>query len=111
MRPGGNTLPDGGMQTTVGGAAPSSLTAGGGKFTTTPFVAHVQTIRLVGQRITGGWVSRWTVTVNVQVLRLVQSSVAVQTTTVVPDGKRLPDGGTQETATFVSALSVAVGTG
>ena len=68
-------------------------------------------IWLVGQRITGGRVSRETVTVNVQLLRLVQSSVAVQTTTVVPTGNRLPDGGTHETATFASALSVAVGTG
>lgn len=55
--------------------------------------------------------SRATETVNVQVLRLVQLSVAVQVTVVVPRGNVLPDGGEQVTATLVSALSVAVGGG
>jgi hypothetical protein len=59
----------------------------------------------------GGVVSRATVTVNVQVARLVQSSVAVQVTVVVPSGNGLPDGGEHVTATLVSALSVAAGRG
>ena len=64
-----------------------------------------------GQVIVGGCVSRATVTVNVQVVRLVQLSVAVQLTVVVPRGNVLPDGGEQSTATLVSALYVAVGKG
>jgi len=54
-------------------------------------------------------VSRLIVTVKVQVVRFVQSSMAVQVTVVVPTGKGLPDGGEQDTATLASALSVAVG--
>jgi hypothetical protein len=64
-----------------------------------------------GQLMVGGCVSRATVTLNVQVVRLVQLSVAVQVTVVVPSGKVLPDGGKQVTATLVSALSVADGKG
>src|SRR5688572_20451675 len=64
-----------------------------------------------GHWMTGGITSRVTVTVKAQVARLVQSSVAVQLTVVVPTGKRLPDGGEQVTATFVSALSEAGGVG
>lgn len=64
-----------------------------------------------GHWMLGGVTSRATVTVNVQVARLVQSSVAVQTTVLVPSGKGLPDAGKQETATLVSALSVADGRG
>ena len=59
----------------------------------------------------GGVVSRATVTVNVQFVRLAQSSVAVQVTVVVPSEKNVPDAGEQVTATFVSALSEAVGGG
>ena len=59
----------------------------------------------------GGCASRATVTVNVQVVRLVQLSVAVQTTVEVPRGNALPEGGEQVTATLVSALSVAMGGG
>ena len=65
---------------------------------------------LLGQVITGGVVSVFTVTVNAQVLRLAQASVAVQVTVVVPAGNKLPDAGEQVTATLGSALSVAVGT-
>jgi len=61
--------------------------------------------------MTGGVVSRLTVTVNVQVVRLVQLSVAVQTTVVVPTGKGLPEAGEHVTVTAGSALSVAVGIG
>ena len=42
-------------------------------------------------------------------VRFVQSSTATQVTTVLPTGKRLPDGGVQVTDTVVSMLSVAVG--
>ena len=64
-----------------------------------------------GQLMVGGCVSRATVTVNVQVVRLAQLSVAVQVTVVVPSGNALPDGGEQVTATLVSALSGATGGG
>lgn len=60
---------------------------------------------------TGGVVSRVTRTRKVQGVRLSQSSVAVQVTVVVPTGNRVPGAGEQVTATFASALSVAVGTG
>ena len=53
--------------------------------------------------------SRVTRTRKVQVVRFVQSSVAVQVTVVVPTGNKLPDAGEQLTATLGSALSVAVG--
>ena len=53
--------------------------------------------------------SRTTLTRKVQVLRFVQSSVAVQVTVVLPTGNGLPDGGEQTNETLVSALSVAVG--
>ena len=69
------------------------------------------TLRLPGQVMAGGVRSRITVTVNVQVVRFVQSSVAVQVTVVVPGGNKEPDGGAQATATLASALSVAVGGG
>jgi hypothetical protein len=66
---------------------------------------------LAGQVMAGGVTSRATVTVKVQVVRLVQSSVAVQVTVVVPGGKRLPAGGKHVTVTLLSALSVAIGVG
>ena len=53
--------------------------------------------------------SRAMVTVKVQVVRLVQSSVAVQVTVEVPSGKELFGVGEQETTTLLSALSVAEG--
>jgi hypothetical protein len=59
----------------------------------------------------GGVTSRATVTVNVQVVRFVQSSVAVQVTVVVPGGNSEPEGGEHVTATLGSALSVAIGRG
>ena len=84
---------------------------GGGTFAThcdTAQVLQIDTTTLVGQIIVGGVVSRLTVTVNVQVLRLVQLSVAVQTTTVVPKGNRLPDGGVQTRPTLAVQASVAL---
>ena len=59
----------------------------------------------------GGVVSRTTLMRKVQVLRFVQSSVAVQVTVVLPTGNGLLDGGAQTTETLVSALSVAVEAG
>ena len=52
---------------------------------------------LAGQVITGGAVSRTTRTRNVQVLRLLQLSVAVQVTVVEPTGNPLPERGEQTT--------------
>ena len=62
---------------------------------------------LVGHRKTGGVVSRLTVTLKEQALRLVHRSVAAQVTVVVPRGNTLPDGGTQTAVTFESQMSVA----
>jgi hypothetical protein len=50
-----------------------------------------------------------TVTVNVQLLVLIEASVAVQVTVVVPSGKPDPDGGVQLTVT-PGQLSLGVGT-
>ena len=50
-----------------------------------------------GHVITGGVVSRTTVTVNVQVALFPKASVAVQVTVVVPTGNGDPDAGTQMT--------------
>jgi len=47
--------------------------------------------------------------VKVQVRRLVQSSVAVQVTVVLPTGNRAPERGLHEMAGEGSRLSVAVG--
>ena len=61
--------------------------------------------------MTGRVVSALTVTVKVQELRLVQSSVAVQVTTVKPGGNTLPDGGTQTTVGVASPASFTAGAG
>jgi hypothetical protein len=50
------------------------------------------------------------VTVKLQLLMLPLASVAVHVTVVTPNGKQLPDGGTQVTVT-PEQLSVAVGSG
>jgi hypothetical protein len=54
-----------------------------------------------------------TVTVKVQLAELVEASVAVQVTVVVPVGKPEPDGGLQETCMSCACvqLSVAAGVG
>lgn len=52
-----------------------------------------------------------TVTVKVHVLVLLEASVAVQVTVVVPVGKLEPDGGLQLTWMSCVQLSVAVGVG
>ena len=45
---------------------------------------------------------------KLQLLLLPLASVAVQTTKVVPNAKKLPEAGTQTTEGFVSQASVAV---
>ena len=57
------------------------------------------TVLLGTQRMVGLVVST-TVTVNVQRLRLVQSSVASHVTTVLPTGNKLPEGGEHVTITI-----------
>lgn len=110
--PGGKELPEAGTQVTVGFGSSVSKTVGGGKFTgMVAAVPQSTTTRLVGQVIVGGVVSRVARTRNVQVVRLVQSSIAVQVTVVLPTGNTLPETGEQTTDTLKSALSVAVGVG
>ena len=64
------------------------------------------TVMFAGQVTVGGWASR-TVTVKVQLLRLVQASVAVQTTAFTPRGKVEPLGGLHASVT-AEQLSVAL---
>jgi len=109
--PTGNKLPDAGEHVTATLASALSVAEGNGYEATAPLAEHATMLMLAGQVMTGGVRSRMTVTVNVQVVRLVQSSVAVQVTVVVPGGNSEPDGGEQVTATFGSALSVAIGGG
>ena len=68
-------------------------------------------MRLVGQTMLGGVVSRATRTWNEHELWLVQPSVAVQVTTVRPGGNTLPDGGWQTTSGAAPLLSFAAGAG
>src|SRR5437867_5260988 len=68
--------------------------------------ASAARIRLVGQVITGFWLSV-TVTVKVQVLELPLASVAMLVTVVTPTGKVLPLGGVL-TRLVTAQLSVAV---
>jgi hypothetical protein len=109
--PTGNTLPDAGEQVTVTLASALSVAIGRGYEATAPLAEQAVMLRLPGQVMAGGVTSRATVTVNVQVVRLVQSSVAVQVTVVVPGGNSEPEGGEHVTATLGSALSVAIGGG
>jgi hypothetical protein len=109
--PSGNRLPDAGMQVTATSESALSVAVGVGYVATAPLAEQATMLMLAGQVMVGFVVSRATVTVKLQVVLLVQSSVAVQVTVVVPGGKRLPEGGEHVTVTFVSALSVAVGGG
>ena len=61
--------------------------------------------------MTGGASSICTVTVNVQLLWLVQLSVAVQVTVVAPTGKKLPEGGSHLMSGSRSVSSLAIGAG
>jgi hypothetical protein len=109
--PTGNRLPEAGAQATATLGSALSVAFGVGKVATAPLAEQAVTFRPGGHVMLGGVTSRATVTVKVHVVRLVQSSVAVQVTVEVPGGKRLPDGGEQATETLGSALSVAVGGG
>jgi hypothetical protein len=111
VAPSGNRLPDAGVQTTATSESALSVAVGVGYVATAPLAEQATRLMLAGQMMVGFVVSRATVTVKLQFVLLLQSSVAVQVTVVVPGGKRLPDGGEQVTVTFVSALSVAVGGG
>jgi hypothetical protein len=61
--------------------------------------------------MTGGMVSRATVTLNVHVTDSRQEFVARQVTGVVPRMNTAPDGGVQVTMAFVGQLPVVVGGG
>jgi hypothetical protein len=61
--------------------------------------------------MTGGMVSRATVTVKVQVADSRQEFVARQVTTVAPRMNVAPDGGEQLTMAFVGQVAVVVGAG
>jgi hypothetical protein len=105
----GEDTSEGGSQTIVGLGSWSSTASAlkKSRLMTEPGQRQFRTM-LLGQVMTGGVVSAVTRTRKVQTVRLVQSSVAVQATVVVPIGKTLPDGGAQVIVTLVSALSVAV---
>src|SRR5262245_8204564 len=95
--PSGKKLPDGGLQLIVGVGSLSSVatTVKSTRVPATSFETH--TTMFEGQMMTGGVVSRFTVTVNVQRSRLPQSSLTSQITVVVPIGNVLPGGGMQVT--------------
>ena len=96
----GEETSDGGTQTTVGFGSRSSVTVGLKKSRTMVLPGQRQLkTRFVGHTMDGGVMSRMTVTVKLQDRVLPQSSVAVQTTVLVPAGNELPDAGTQVTST------------
>lgn len=111
--PRGNTLPEAGEQTTNTLVSALSVATGGGHETTAldAAVPHNQTMRFDGHWITGGIVSRATVTVKVQTADSRQELVARQVTVVVPTGNSAPDGGKQVTTAFVGQPAVVVGGG
>jgi hypothetical protein len=113
VMPGGNRLPDGGEQVTATLGSALSVAIGGGQDTRASGTAvpHSQAMRLVGHSMTGGMVSRATVTVNVQTADSRQEFVARQVTGVVPRMKTAPDGGEQVTTAFVAQPAVVVGAG
>src|SRR5438132_993351 len=65
------------------------------------------TLRSLGQVMLGGWASMM-VTVNVQMLVLLQSSLATHVTTLAPLVKVEPLGGLHATVGLVEQLSLAV---
>ena len=73
-----------------------------------PFGLQVQISIFSGQLIRGGSVSTRTKTTNLHSSFLPQSSVATQSTTVVPGGTFDPEGGVHTIVTLVSQSSVAV---
>jgi len=111
--PSGNSDPDGGEQVTATFVSALSVAVGGGHDTATVVAVapQSQAMRFVGHSITGGMVSRATVTVNVQTADSRQEFVARQVTGVVPRMNTAPDGGVQVTTAFVGQLPVVVGAG
>jgi hypothetical protein len=103
--PRGKVLPRAGEQTTTGFVSQASAAVAAKVATAPAGLVHSST-RLELQTITGGVVST-TVTVNVQELRFVCASVAVQVTIVEPRGKVLPLAGEQTTTGFASQASAA----
>ena len=70
----------------------------------------LNTLILLGQLITGGFLSSFTVIVKEQLVELFDVSIAVQVTVVAPNGKKEPEGGIQENVTS-GQLSLTVGEG
>ncbi len=97
--------PEGGVQTTVTLVSQTSAAVATKETVLPPAPAHSVT-RLLEQNICEGVVSS-TVTVKLQVLVFPLSSVATQTTPLVPREKNEPEGGAQTTVTLVSQMSVA----
>ena len=104
--PGGNGVPDGGLQTVT---TPGQLSeaVGAGKLAATPAVGGqviaLTAVTLAGQVIEGGCTSM-TVIVNVQI----GPTVVVQVMVVVPTGKNEPEAGLQ---LIVPQVPVVVGAG
>ena len=110
VNPIGNRLPDGGSHVTVT-LVPHVLVARTAKLATAPPNVLHASVMFVGQRIDthgSGEQSPVTMTGNVQRLICPASSLALQTTVLVPTGNTLPEGGLQTTVTFESHWSLAV---
>ncbi len=111
--PTGNVEPEGGLHDVV---TPGQLSvATGGGYVTTVLVAmgHLAAAAaktLAGHVMVGGCVSL-TVTVNVQLAELLEESLTVQVTVVVPLGKKVPEAGEQEGVPTPGQLSETVGGG
>jgi hypothetical protein len=105
--PFGNVEPGGGLQIAV---APGQLSlAVAEKLTTAEhWPVSFPCVMLAGQLIVGFSLSL-TVTVNEQLPVLLEASVTLQVTVVVPFGNAKPDAGEQLTAPAPGQLSVAVG--
>ncbi len=103
--PTGKNEPEAGEQTTV----PQVPVVVGALYVTTAphWFGSLLCVLFAGQVIVQGAVPV-TVTVKVQEAVLLDASVAVQVTVVVPTGKQVPDAGTQE-AVAPRQLSVGVG--
>jgi len=109
--PTGKHEPEGGVHAVVT-PGQLSLAVGAGKLTATHglVIDGVFTVWFGGQVIVGGCVSL-TVTVNVQVAVLLEESLTVQVTVVVPLGKNEPEAGEQPGAPTPGQLSLTVGGG
>ena len=113
--PAGNTEPDGGLHTTVGGGGQLSVAVGGTYVTVAVVVNGHDTCAAfvipAGHPInTGGCVS-FTVTVKLHMLMLFDESFTVQVTVVVPFWKVDPEAGVHVGAPTPGQLSLTVGAG